>query len=56
MPTTGQTCITAGIYKCSIHTSHEITMPAGHTFPPCDKAGPAKVHGATWVLVRATKH
>lgn len=56
MPKTGETCQTSGIYKCKTHFNHEITVPKGHTFPPCDKAGPAKAHAAEWVLVRATHH
>lgn len=56
MPSTGQTCTVSGIYKCSTHTTHEIVMVKDKPFPPCDKAGPAKPHGANWVLVRAAKH
>ena len=56
MPKTGEKCQIAGIYKCSLHTSHQITMPKGHTFPPCDKSGPAKDHAADWVVVQVTQH
>lgn len=50
--TTGQTCTQSGIYRCSKHSSKEIALSKGETFPPCSYDGG---HGATWILVRATK-
>ena len=37
MPSTGETCQVAGIYRVINHIRHpkEITMPKGHQFPPC---------------------
>lgn len=54
MSKTGEICQIAGIYKCSEHPNHQITMPEGHRFPPCDKKSPA--HSANWILVQKTKH
>jgi hypothetical protein len=54
MAQTGEVCQVAGIYKCSTHPSHQITMPKGHKFPPCDAGG--KGHSAHWILVKATHH
>jgi len=48
MPSTGDTKQIAGIYR---HTCGErITMPKGHTFPPCSKCN----KGGTWTLVDRT--
>lgn len=49
---TGQTCVESGIYRCSKHSTKEIALSKGETFPPCSYDGG---HGATWILVRATK-
>jgi hypothetical protein len=48
---TGEKCIQSGVYRCSIHSSQEIPLSAGETFPPC-KGGNGAGHAATWNLVR----
>ncbi len=51
MPTTGQICEQSGVYRCSTHSSQEIPLSKGETFPPCANGGG---HGATWILVYST--
>jgi hypothetical protein len=54
MPFTGDVCKEAGIYIVVNHIQHpkEVTMPAGHTFPPCSECK-TKVE---YKLKQATKH
>lgn len=47
---TGQKCQQSGVYRCSTHSTSEIPLSKGETFPPCPLGGR---HGTTWVLVRA---
>jgi len=49
MASTGDTNTVAGIYRCN-SCGERITMPHGHTFPPCAKCG-----GTDFSLVDATK-
>jgi len=46
---TGETCQQSGVYYCSVHTSNEIPLSKGETFPPCSWDDG---HGATWILRR----
>ena len=49
---TGEKCELSGIYYCHIHTSYEITISKGETFPPCNGGGD---HGTTWKLKTAAR-
>ena len=50
---TGSICQVSGLYKCSKHPHHEITMVKGKEFPPCGKDGG---HSTNWILVTPTPH
>ena len=48
--TTGEKCQTTGVYYCVRHTTQEIAIAKGDTFPPCREGGGN--HGTTWILRR----
>ena len=49
---TGERCVVSGIYKSDgCGHSVERSIPAGHTFPPCEHCHKA----VTWTLVRAAQ-
>lgn len=50
MGKTGEKCQQSGVYRCNMHSSYEIPLSKGETFPPCNSGGGS--HAATWVLVR----
>lgn len=52
MARTGEKCQQSGIYKCQTHTSYEIPLSKGETFPPCNQLGISNSHATTWILVR----
>jgi len=45
---TGQKCEQSGVYYCQKHTTYEIPLSKGETFPPCNSCGGA----TTWILRR----
>jgi len=50
MPSTGSANTVAGIYACDSCGEH-VTMPLGHTFPPCPGCGKS----VNYTLVTPTK-
>jgi hypothetical protein len=55
MAKTGEICEVSGIYKCTLHPTHDVTMVKGKKYPPCDKAK-AVPHSATWLFSVKTPH
>ena len=48
---TGEKCKQSGVYRCSTHSTQEIPLSKGETFPPC-RGGNKTAHAAIWKLVR----
>lgn len=46
---TGEKCQESGVYRCVTHSTNEIPLAKGNTFPPCSRDGG---HSTTWTLVR----
>jgi hypothetical protein len=46
---TGEKCQDSGVYRCTTHSTNEIPLAKGNTFPPCSRG---EGHATTWTLVR----